>query len=180
MSDPNVEVDRVALGRITGVFGVRGWLKIHAYTRPLESIFDYPRWWIAPGKGKAGFEGILLEGRMQGRGLVAQISGADGQALQDREASADLIGAEIQVARAVLPPAPFGTYYWADLIGLEVRSESDAVLGRVVAMTDNGAQDVLVVNAGGQQRLIPFVTGSIVKVVKPDEGYLVVAWEPDY
>lgn len=184
MPDPQVgshiEMDRVALGRITGVFGVRGWLKIHAYTRPLENIFDYPRWWIVPGEGKAGFEARLLEGRAQGRGLVAQISGVDGQALQDRETSAGLIGAEVQVARAELPPAPQGTYYWADLIGLEVRSESEVVLGRVTAMTDNGAQDVLVVNAGEQQRLIPFVIGPIVKAVETDDGYLVVAWEPDY
>lgn len=180
MPDPCVDTDRVALGRITGVFGIRGWLKIHAYTRPLENIFDYPRWWIVPGEGKAGFEARLLDGRAQGRGLVAQISGADGQALQDRETSAGLIGAEIQVARAELPPAPRGTYYWADLIGLEVRSESDVVLGRVTAMADNGAQDVLAVDDDGQQRLIPFVIGPIVKAVEPEQGFLVVAWEPDY
>ncbi len=180
MSDSLAGVERVALGRITGVFGVRGWLKIHAYTRPLENIFDYPRWWIEPGAGRAGFETQLLEGRPQGRGLVAQISGADGQALQNREDSAGLIGAEIQVARAELPAAPSGTYYWADLIGLEVRSESAVVLGRVTAMSDNGAQDVLVVNEGEQQRLIPFVIGPIVQSVHPDEGYLIVDWEPDY
>lgn len=176
----DADADRVALGRISGVFGVRGWLKIHAYTRPLENIFDYPRWWIAPSEGRAGFEAQLLEGRPQGRGLVAQISGPDGEPLQDREASAGLIGAEIQVARSELPPAPDGTYYWADLIGLEVRSESAVVLGRVTAMTDNGAQDVLVVDEGEQQRLIPFVIGPIVKSVQPDEGFLVVDWEPDY
>lgn len=169
----------MTLGRFSGVFGIRGWLKVHAYTRPLENIFDYRRWWIAPPHGEE-FEARLIEGRAQGRGLVAHVCDAAGEPLVDRERAAALVGADIRVERALLPPAAEGSYYWADLIGLAVESLGGAALGTVTGITDNGAQDVLVIQDGTQQRLIPFVRGPIVQTVDLAERRIVVDWEADY
>lgn len=167
------------MGRVAGVFGVQGWLKVYAYTRPAENIFSYTDWWLVSGEGETEITAQLLEGRTQGRGLVARI-GIDGEPLQDRDRAAEWVGAEIQVVREALPLAPEGSYYWADLVGLEVRSESASVLGRVTGMTDNGAQDVMVVEDDERQRLIPFVIGPIIKQVDLEEGILIAAWEPEY
>lgn len=168
---------RVTLGRVAGVYGVKGWLKVISFTRPVENILEYRRWWIIKG---SGYEAQLLEGRVHGRGLIAQISGVDGQPLSDRSAAERLVGAEIQVSREELPAPKNGQYYWTDLIGFQVRSEQGDALGTVTEVTSNGAQDVLVIQDGEQERMIPFVHGAIIKSVDLAEKRIVADWLPEY
>jgi 16S rRNA processing protein RimM len=151
---------------------------VHSFTRPEENLLDYPRWWLA-GPGEA-YEARLIEGRRHGGGLVAQLSDAAGTPIGDRDAAAALVGSEIQVDRSVLPEPEAGQYYWDDLIGLEVQSPSGKPLGRVTGMMDNGAQDVLVLEDGGQERLIPFVPGEIIRSVDLQQRQIVADWEPDW
>lgn len=168
---------RVTLGRIAGVFGVRGWVKLQSYTRPAENLLDYSRWWLLTAQP---FEARLIEGKAQVSGLVAKISDASGAPIEDRDVAAALIGAEIQVDRALLPKAPAGSYYWDDLVGLEVVSNAGEPLGRVASVMDNGAQDVLVLDDGGNERLIPFVVGPIIQSVDLEARRIVADWAPDY
>jgi 16S rRNA processing protein RimM len=170
-------MDRLTLGRVAGVFGVRGWIKIHSHTRPIDNLLDYSPWWIA---WREGFEAKLIEGRVHGRGLVARITGPNGEPVDDRDVAASLIGADIEVDRARLPELPPGEYYWFDLVGLAVRNEEGTALGVVEGLTDNGAQDVLVVKQDTVERLIPFVEGPIVKSVDLPTRSIVVDWQPDY
>ena len=168
---------RVTLGRVAGVYGIKGWVKVISSTRPAENILDYRSWWITKGDG---FEAKLLEGRVHGRGLIAQISGKDGQALADRNAAEMLVGAEIQVSCDELPAPSKGQYYWTDLIGLQVCSEQGDLLGTVSEVTSNGAQDVLVVKDDEQERMIPFVHGAIIKSVDLAAQRIVADWLPEY
>src|SRR3546814_15411293 len=89
---------RVTLGRVSGVFGIKGWLRVHSYTRPPENILDYRRWWLSRGEG---FETRVLSSQVQNRSLVVQLSDAAGNAIEDREIAAGLIGVEIAVDRDV-------------------------------------------------------------------------------
>lgn len=168
---------RVTLGRVAGVFGVRGWIKLHSYTRPAENLLDYPRWWLVTAQP---YEALLIEGKAQVSGLVAKVSDAAGAPIEDRDVAAALIGAEIQVDRALLPKPEPGSYYWDDLVGLDVVSKAGEPLGRVVSVTENGAQDVLVLEDGGKERLIPFVMGPIIQSVDLEAGRIVADWAPDY
>lgn len=169
---------RLVLGRIAGVYGVRGWVKLRSSTRPIENLLDYPRWWLVH-QGRE-IETTLIEGRSHGGGLVAQIGDANGKPIDDRDVAASLIGAEIHVARDELPEPEEGQYYWFDLIGLVVVNEEGVDLGRVDCLTSNGAQDVLVIKQGEVERLIPFVKGPIIKSVSLDEQRIVADWQPDY
>ncbi len=170
---------RVTLGRVAGVYGVRGWLRIDSQTRPAARILDYPRWWIRQDGRE--YQARIVEGRAHGAGVVAQIDDAHGRAVDDRDAAARLIGAEIAVDRENLPPLPRGQYYWADLIGLRVVNASGVLLGSVRDMTSNGVQDVLVVvDEAGVERLIPFVRRAVVKRVELASGRIVCDWEPDW
>jgi 16S rRNA processing protein RimM len=172
---------RVTLGRIVGVFGIRGWVKVQSYTRPPENLFHYKRWWLTLS---SPYEARVIEARPHGAGIVAALADAGGAAIEDRDRAAGLVGAEIQVERSALPPVPAGQYYWADLVGLQVKSTSGAALGRVTGLVDNGAQDVLVCEEQGGpqrvQRLIPFVQGPIIRKVDLEGGEIVAEWEPDY
>ena len=168
---------RVTLGRVAGVFGIKGWVKIASNTRPAENILSYPRWWLGADEG---FEARLIDSRAQVNGIVAQVSGRDGQPVIDRDIAARMVGLEIAVDRAELPLAPPGSYYWADLIGLNVFSKDDEPLGRVVEVIDNGAQDVLVMKDGEVERLIPFVKDTIIVSVDLAAQRIVADWSPDY
>lgn len=174
-------IRRLTLGRVAGVYGVRGWVKVLSFTRPIENLLDYNPCWIAKG---AGFEARMLEGKLHTGGLVARLTGPDGRLIEDRDVAASLIGAEIQVERSRLPTPEDGQFYWFDLIGLEVRNLEQQVLGKVDSLTSNGAQDVLVVMDGKTEqpteRLIPFVRGPIIHSVSLEDGVIVADWQLDY
>jgi 16S rRNA processing protein RimM len=159
---------RVALGHVSGVFGVLGWIKLTSYTRPADAILEYPKWVIGERSWK------VMEGRLHGTSVVARLKGLD-----DRDEAAALQGSTIEVEREAMPKPELGQYYWADLVGCQVESESGKPLGRVESLFSNGAQDVLVVK-GDRERLIPFVAGPIVKTIDLETQKIVVDWEPEY
>ncbi|NKF22539.1 ribosome maturation factor RimM [Solimonas marina] len=168
---------RVTLGRVSGVFGVKGWIKVHSYTRPPDNILRYRQWWLTSGDG---FEAKVLASQIQGQGLIAQLSDANGSPIDDRDVAAALIGAEIAVPREALPALPEGEHYWVDMVGLRVENPDGVSLGTVSDVTSNGAQDVLVVMDGDTERMIPFVTPQIVLDVDRVAGRIVCEWQPDW
>ncbi|MES1943689.1 16S rRNA-processing protein RimM [Salinisphaera sp. PC39] len=167
----------VLLGRINGLFGVRGWVKVYSYTDPAANILDFPLWHV--GRDGESRPMRLVEGRVQGKGLVARLAPADGDPIDDRDEAAALVGCDIAVDRDDLPPLPEGEYYWADLLGLRVVNREGDELGTVSHMMDTGVHGVLVVN-GERERLIPFVPGVIVDDVDLAAGRITVDWLPDW
>jgi len=172
---------RVTLGRVSGVWGVKGWVRVHSYTQPPENIFRYKPWQL---DGARGGEYRLVEGRPQGKGLVALLAQGDAAPAEDRDVALQLVGCDISVPRSALPPVPAGQVYWADLVGCDVFNEQDVRLGKVTAMAGSGAQDVMVVlddeGDARLERMIPFVRGPIIKDVDVDARRVVADWQPDW
>ena len=161
----------VIVGRIVGLFGVRGWVKVHSYTDPRQALLDYRDWLL--GREGAWQRIELVEGRQHGKGIVARL-----QRIEDRDAAAELIGSDIGVDRDTLPEAEEGRYYWADLEGLTVLHKDGTELGKVAYLMATGANDVLVVD-GAVERLIPFVPGTVILDVDLAHGVIRVDWEWD-
>ena len=161
----------VILGRIVGLFGVRGWIKVYSYTEPREAVLDYRDWLLGRDGDWQRVE--LAEGKRHGKAVIARLEGID-----DRDAAAELIGSDIGVDRDALPEPEEGHYYWADLEGLSVRLEDGSELGAVERMLATGANDVMVVQ-GEQERLIPFVMDEVVLGVDLAAGRIDVDWEWD-
>lgn len=165
---------RVLVGRIVGLYGVQGWLKIESWTDPRTRIFEYASWWLnAEGKAERAVTGAV--GRAQGKGLVAKVPGID-----DRDQAEALVGLDIFVDRSALPPPGKDEYYWVDLEGLEVVTIDGIGLGRVSHLFGTGANDVVVVKDGTRERLIPFVQGEYVRSVDLSGGRMVVDWDPEF
>ena len=171
----------VTLGRIVGLFGVDGWVKVHSYTRPPQAILEYDVWLV--GKQHDWHRIQLREGRKQGRGIVARLADTG-----NREQAAALIGADIGVPLQQLPALAQGEYYWVELEGLRVVNLEGVTLGVVSHLLETGANDVIVVvpeegppskASAGQNRLIPYVP-EVVKQVDLDSGVLRVDWGLDY
>lgn len=162
----------VLLGRVVGVHGVRGEVRIESWTEPRAHIFRYQPWLLGSAGDRREVSGAT--GAARGRGLVARIPGVD-----DRDTAAGLIGSEIHVSRSQLPPPAAGEFYWSDLEGLEVRNLEGVEFGRVSHLIATGANDVLVVR-GERERLVPFLKGSAVVEVDLDAGRITVDWDPDF
>jgi 16S rRNA processing protein RimM len=170
----------VTLGRIVGLFGVHGWVKVHSYTRPPQAILQYDVWLV--GKQHDWHKQRLREGRQQGRGIVARLADTS-----SREQATELIGADIGVPLQQLPELAEGEYYWVELEGLRVVNLEGVTLGVVSHLLETGANDVLVVVPEGasaqamaaQDRLIPYVR-EVVKQVDLESGILKVDWALDY
>jgi 16S rRNA processing protein RimM len=162
----------VTLGRISGVFGVKGWVKIHSFTDPRENIVAFPVWTVRQQGVDRAIE--VEDGRRHGGNVVAKLGGVN-----DPDQARALIGADVLVARNVLPDCEPGEYYWFDLEGLEVRTPSGETLGVVDHLIATGANDVLVL-AGVPGRMIPFVVGEVIRSVDFDAGVIVADWSPEF
>jgi 16S rRNA processing protein RimM len=159
---------QVALGRVVGAFGIKGWIRLLSFTDPPEGILRYRVWNLA------GREWKVVEGHAHGGTVLASLEG-----LTDRDAAAALNEQVVEVPRASLPKPKRGEFYWADVLGAEVVSTKGAALGTLASVTSNGAQDVMVLQ-GERERLIPFVVGPIVIGVDAAAKRIVVEWEPEY
>jgi 16S rRNA processing protein RimM len=165
---------RVLVGRIVGLYGVQGWLKIESWTEPRTQIFKYQPWLLSSAPGQ-DMEIAGAKGHPQGKGLVAKLPEVD-----DRDVAAALVGQDIYVAREQLPPPGKDEYYWFDLEGLEVVTTEGVALGRVSHLFATGANDVVVVRDGERERLVPFVQGVYVRSVDLSGGRMVVDWDPEF
>lgn len=162
----------VTVARIVGVFGVAGWVKIFSYTRPRENVLTYSPWYLQRG---GRWEAVgLLEGRLQGKGVVARLQG-----VEDRDQAQALIDTDVAVRREQLPPSGENEFYWVDLLGLRVVNRDGVELGVVKQMMETGANDVLVVE-GDRERLIPLVPKVYVLAVDLEAGRIDVDWPADY
>lgn len=162
----------VVLGRLSGLYGVRGAFKVFSYTEPRAAICGYPEWLL---RGADGWRAVrLIEGREHGRTVVARLEGID-----DRDAAAALLGTDVAVPREALAPAEPGSFYWADLVGLAVVTTGGVELGHIERLFATGANDVMVV-AGENERWLPFVMDSVVRKVDFERGVIEVDWDADW
>lgn len=161
----------VPLGRIVGVFGVRGQIRIESWTAPANAIFRYQPWSLVRGDDASLLAGV--RGRAHGESLIATVPG-----VSDRDAAERLVGWEIRVPRSALPPPKRGEYYWVDLEGMDVVNTEGASFGRVDHLFDTGANPVMVVR-GERERLIPFVQPHLL-AVDADTRRIMVEWDADF
>lgn len=179
----NKAASNAVMGKITSVYGVKGWVKVFSYTQPKENIRQYENWTLEGGAKNGPI--TVLNCKSHGNGLVAQIKGCN-----DRDEAAKYCGSLISVPREELPELPDGDYYWHQLQGLKVYSSQGnsgekVLLGQVSHLIETGSNDVLVVkkckdSLDGRERLVPYLVEQVVKAVDIDEGLIIVDWDPEF
>lgn len=164
--------DFIVVGRVSGLHGVRGWIKVYSHTQPRKNILSYSTWYL---KRQGKWQAVeLQEGRLHGKAILAHLVDID-----DRDLAATLVGSDIAIRREQLSDTAEDEYYWADLIGLEVVTETGIELGKVDSLFETGANDVLVI-LGERERLIPFIPQQVILEVNLSEGRMVVDWDPEF
>jgi 16S rRNA processing protein RimM len=162
----------ISVGKISGVFGVKGWVKVFSFTDPRENILTYSPWLLQKGDQIKTVN--VVDGQLQGKTIVAQLAGID-----DRDQAASLMGWDIFITQDQLPKAAKGEYYWSDLIGLQVETIDGVQLGAVDSLLETGANDVIIVQ-GERERVIPFLQGRTIIKVDLDAGKIIVDWDPNF
>lgn len=164
--------DWVTVGEVNGLFGVDGSLRLYSHFENPPDLLGFERLWLVlEGRPVPHW---VLETRRSGRALVARLEG-----VEDRDQARRMLGTRILVPRALLGEPEPGEYLWADLIGLRVRDRSGAYLGEVVSLMETGANDVLVVRDGDRERLIPFLSETVLEV-DLEGGVIRADWDPDF
>ena len=167
--------DLVVVGRVTSVFGIKGWVKVASFTEPQDNLLDYGPWLLNEhGTWRATEVSEITRRSGSKGGFIARFEDC-----RDRDAAARYTGLDIAVPRTALPAAGTDEYYWSDLTGCRVRTVSGEELGVIDRVFATGSNDVLVVKGEGRERLIPF-TAAAVPEVDLDARLVCVDWDPDF
>lgn len=179
MMDP---AELVVIGKITAVYGVKGWVKIHSYTDPMENLLGYQSCYYQRGNQ---WQPLIFEDvKRHGKGLVGLIEG-----VADREQAKSHCQSDIAIVRSDLPALDAEDFYLHQLEGLKVYSAdadgNELLLGKVHQMMETGANDVVVVQAcdgsiDKRERLIPWLMEQVILQVDIKAGLLRVEWDAEF
>jgi 16S rRNA processing protein RimM len=164
--------DWVLLGHVSGLYGVKGWVRVFSHTQPRQGIIYYKPLYLEIQGQRQPLQ-VERSGCL-GKGLVIKFSGFD-----NRDDAAILLGCDIGVQRDQLPPVGPGHYYWRDLQGLCVINLQGVELGVVAKLMETGANDVLVVR-GNRERLLPFLLKDVIVEIDFDKGVMWVDWDATF
>ena len=172
--------EKLIIGRVSGAYGVKGWIRVFSETDPREGITTYNPWYVRKGgQGKGEWREVQVEhSRRQARTIVAKLAGID-----DRDAAMGLTGAVIAIRPDQLQTLAEDEYYWRDLFGLRVVNREGIELGTVLRLIETGANDVLVVgtgDSGGKEHLVPWTPGEAIVEVDLRRGSILVDWDADF
>ena len=151
---------RIALAAVAGAHGVKGELRLKLFSDSADSLSRHQKLYVG------GAERRLLAVRDSGKTAVARFDG-----IGDRSSAEALRGALVEVDRSSLPALEEGEYYHADLIGLTAKDQAGEPVGRVVAVENFGAGDLLEIETEeGRRALIPFRDG----IADLQDGHIVL------
>jgi len=163
---------QINVGKISGVFGVKGWVKVFSFTDNKENILNYSPWLLKKDNEIKIIK--VIDGKLQGKAVVAQL-----EAVNDRDQAASLMGWDIFITPDQLPKVAKDEYYWSDLIGLSVETSLGVQLGVIESLMETGANDVVIIK-GDRERVIPFLQGQTIISINLDDAKMIVDWDPDF
>lgn len=163
---------QIAVGKVAKAHGIKGELKVYPFSGRPDDFLGYRRLTLVePGQGLAKPYAVELC-RPLGNLVLLQLVGLSG-----RSTAEGLRGWEVRIDRELLPPLAAGSFYWHDLEGLPVLTDTGQELGRITSLLATPAHDILVITGGGSEYLIPAIAECVAGLA-PDGKALVVTPPP--
>ena len=166
-SSNNSPKELIEIGRVVRSHGLTGRVKVLSYLESPETLHDVSGLFVGRSVQEAvSFELVAVQ---TGKGFfILQLRGVD-----DRDAAERLRGSSVWISSEKTVKLPDGEYYWSEIIGLQVLTEEDQILGRIDAVFPTGSNDVYVCRGGGREILLPAIE-EVVRKIDTDRGVMVV------
>lgn len=174
MTAENSGLDRntyIPVGKITKPHGIKGEVRIYPYSGNPADFASYSEIMIAQDNG-GHFSFKVLKSSVHGKVAIVKLAG-----INDRTSAEGCSGLEVWIGKEYLPKLAPDEFFWHDMVGLKVFSESKRELGKVRELFSTGGHDVLVVRGTGREYLIPAKKEFMLEVDQ-DGGTLIVAEIP--
>jgi len=160
----------LAIGKVLKPWGLKGAVKVYSYAESIESFLRSSELLV---QGKDGPTVLALEeAKKHKKGILLKFKGRD-----RIEAVEDLVGLTLYMDRKELPRLEEGEYYWYELIGMEVCTDSGEPVGTLERVLETGNHDVYVVRKGEREALIPAIRDVVRKVDVPARRMIIHAVE---
>lgn len=164
--------EKIIVGQINGIYGVKGEVKVFSHTDPRANILNYSPW-LLNIKGEWRAFNVLQSQILQGgKSIVALLEG-----ILDRDIAKQYMGTEIAILASQLVTTD--EFYWRDLIGCEVFNQDKVLLGTVQELVETGAHDVLRIRNAqiDGSVLIPYVFDEYIQEVDIPAQRIEVYWD---
>ena len=168
-----LDKDHLVIGKITGYYGVKGWVKVFSYSMPKENILNYKNWFILADD--IFINHLLIDGKEHQKKIIVKLDNVD-----SRDDAKEIIGKDVFISQLDLTDLEDDEYYWRDLEGLSVITTKGLCLGKIQYLFETGANDVMVVKEGNSECLIPYSLGNVVTDIDLDKGEVTVDWDVNY
>lgn len=154
---------RLEVGQIVNIFGIRGEVKVNPFTDDIKRFDELKNIYV---RTKGGSTSYQIENVKYHKNMVLlKLKGID-----SIESAEKLRNAFLEIDREDAVPLEEGTYYIADLIGLEVYTDEGKLLGKVDDIYNTGGKDIYVVKDElGKQILLPGIEEVIKEVILDDK-----------
>ncbi|GBU09585.1 ribosome maturation factor [Gammaproteobacteria bacterium] len=169
----NIDANKIILGKINGVHGLKGYVKIFSETRPRDAITQYKSLYVLLKKEWSLIK--VIECKVQSKNIIGLFEG-----YADINIAEQLIGATLAISQAQLPKLQEDEFFWRDLIGMAVQNTQGISFGIVKAMMETGANDVLICHDEISERLVPFTKGAAIISVDMHNKLIIVDWDADF
>lgn len=168
--DAGKSPEKLLIGKINGFFNVNGWVKVFSYTNIKKNILKYQPWWYLVDNTWQKI--IIINGREQGKTIVAQIKDID-----NKDKAQKFLAVDLYIDKSQLPELQ-NQIYWHELKGMSVVNLENIKFGIVDNIVATGANDVLVVK-GHKERWIPYLKPFLISVNREDK-IITVDWDKDF
>jgi 16S rRNA processing protein RimM len=156
------------VGKVGRPHGIKGEVKILPYSGDPGILPDYPElMMVSAGKQQLGIYKVT-GGKVHGKAAIMRLEGID-----SRGQAESLVGCEVWVEKALLPPLAEEEFYWQEMVGRRVVTTDGRELGEVTGFLATGAHDILVVTGGGREYLIP-ATPEFMVETEDETGAIVI------
>ncbi|MCF8023896.1 MAG: ribosome maturation factor RimM [Desulfobacteraceae bacterium] len=155
------------IGKIVAAHGIKGEVKVYPYVDQQSHLTPGKEILVEP-PGKTASPYIIRGSRVHKKVVCIGLEG-----VSNRSSAEELVGSCLFMPRFALPQPEADTWYWCDLIGLEVYDKKEGFIGQVDAMIETGANDVFVVKNSEAERLIPAIE-PVVRSIDTETGRILV------
>ncbi len=165
MQHPTLTERIVPIGKVLKTRGLTGELVVFPYLNDLSFYRDLHKVVVYQDDGSAQRHSVQ-QAQVAGEQIRLRLEG-----YRSCETVRPLVGRELHVPRDEIPPAAEETFYWFDLAGLAVYTETGEYIGCIDDFFPTGSNEVLVVRDGARESLLPFIK-DIILAIDTEQGWL--------